>query len=160
MLWEHITWCRTPQLGNLTWGSELSLLWKNLCNIIILQFVGHPPGGMWLDYIVSSLLQPSLLWFLLYVFSYGRSFLVGSSLFLLMVVLQIAMILVCSWEEVSSVSFYSTVLGDLPFVNHLYDTLLKVELLSQSIYMFIYTTFMYMYFICVYLFIFYIHIKS
>ena len=29
--------------GSLTWGSELSLLWENLCNIIIFQFLGHPP---------------------------------------------------------------------------------------------------------------------
>ena len=39
------SWCRTPGLGSLTWGSELSLLWENLCNIIILQFVGCPPRG-------------------------------------------------------------------------------------------------------------------
>ena len=32
-----------PQAGSLTWGLELSLLWKNILNIINLQFVGHPP---------------------------------------------------------------------------------------------------------------------
>ena len=30
-------------LGNLIWGSEVSLLCENLCNIIILQFVGLLP---------------------------------------------------------------------------------------------------------------------
>ena len=71
------SWCRTPGLGSLTWGSELSLLWENLCNIIILQFVGCPPRGMGLDYITSLHI---LLWFLLYIFS-CRSFLIGSGLF-------------------------------------------------------------------------------
>ena len=39
--------CQTPRLGSLMWGSEVSLLWENFCDIIILQFVGHPPrsGG-------------------------------------------------------------------------------------------------------------------
>ena len=32
--------CQTPRLGNLTWGSELSLLWENLCDIIIFQCMG------------------------------------------------------------------------------------------------------------------------
>ena len=38
------SWCRTPGLGNLRWDSELLLLWENLCNIIILQFVNYPLG--------------------------------------------------------------------------------------------------------------------
>ena len=37
--------CQTPRLGSLIWGSELSLLWENLCDVIIFQFVGHPLGG-------------------------------------------------------------------------------------------------------------------
>ena len=37
--------CQTSRLGSLTWGSEVSLLWENLCDTIIFQFVGHPPGG-------------------------------------------------------------------------------------------------------------------
>ena len=36
--------CQAPRLGSLMWGSELSLLWENLCDIIIFQFVGCPPG--------------------------------------------------------------------------------------------------------------------
>ena len=54
---------------------------ENHCNIIILQFVGHPPRVMGLDYIASLPLLPVSLWFVLYVFSYRRSFLVGSVLF-------------------------------------------------------------------------------
>ena len=73
--------CRTPRLGSLMWGSELSLLWENLCNITILQFVGCLPRDMGFDYIASPPLLLVSFWFLLYVFSYRRSFLVGSSLF-------------------------------------------------------------------------------
>ena len=47
----------------------------------------------------------NLLWFLLYFFS-CRSFLVTTALFSSMVVLQIIEIAVCSWEEMSSWSFY------------------------------------------------------
>ena len=59
-------WCQTASLGSLTWGSELSLLWENLCNIIIFQSVGHTHGRweliilqMWHSYrlIVASYLS-------------------------------------------------------------------------------------------------------
>ena len=43
MLWGLLFLVLTPGLRSLTWDSELLLLWQNLCNIIILQFVGHPP---------------------------------------------------------------------------------------------------------------------
>ena len=59
--------------------------------------MGQPPRGMVIDSITSLLLLISV-WFLLYVFSCRRNFLVGWS-FALMVVLQIVVILVCSWEE-------------------------------------------------------------
>ena len=41
--------CQIPRLGRLTWGSEPSVQWENFCGIIILQFVGRPPGcyGIW-----------------------------------------------------------------------------------------------------------------
>ena len=41
--------CRTPRLGNLTWGSEPSLYWVNFCGISVLQFVSHPSSkyGIW-----------------------------------------------------------------------------------------------------------------
>ena len=46
----HSSQCQTPRLGSLMWGSEVSLLWENLCDIIIFQFVCHPPCvyGIWL----------------------------------------------------------------------------------------------------------------
>ena len=34
-----------PGLRSLTWGSGLSLLWENLCYIIILQFEDRPAKG-------------------------------------------------------------------------------------------------------------------
>ena len=49
---------QTHRLESLTWGSELSLLWESLCNIIIIQSVGHPPGHMGFHYITSPLLLP------------------------------------------------------------------------------------------------------
>ena len=72
--------CRTTKLGSPRWGSELSLLEENLCNIIILYFVGCPSRGMGLDYIMSPPLLPVSLCFLLHVFSCRRSFLVDSGL--------------------------------------------------------------------------------
>ena len=37
--------CQTPRLGSLTCGSELSFQWMDFCDIIVLQFVSHPPSG-------------------------------------------------------------------------------------------------------------------
>ena len=72
MLWGFI----------LTWGSVLSRLWENLCNAIILQFVGHSPRAMGLDYVMGLFFVLILSWFLLYVFSCRTlCVLVGSSLF-------------------------------------------------------------------------------
>ena len=45
-----------PILGSLTWGSELSLLWENLCDIIILV-CGSPTWWVW-DLIISRM-EPS-----------------------------------------------------------------------------------------------------
>jgi len=45
-------------LENPTWGSELSFLRESLCNVIILQFVGYPPGGVGLDCTESLPLLP------------------------------------------------------------------------------------------------------
>ena len=72
--------CRAPRLGRLMWDSVISLLLENLCNVIILHFLGHPHGGMELDYSVSPPLLPVSFWFLLYAFT-CRSFLVSSGLF-------------------------------------------------------------------------------
>ena len=35
--------CQISSMGSLTWDSEVSLLWDNLCDIIIFHFVGPPP---------------------------------------------------------------------------------------------------------------------
>ena len=37
--------CQIPTCGSLMWDSELSLLWENLCDIIIFQFVSHLCSG-------------------------------------------------------------------------------------------------------------------
>ena len=36
--------CRIPSLGSQMWSSEPSQQWENFLGIIVLQFVGHPPG--------------------------------------------------------------------------------------------------------------------
>lgn len=43
MLWGLLLLTTTH--GSLLLGLELSLLWENFHNIIVLQFVGHPPEG-------------------------------------------------------------------------------------------------------------------
>lgn len=48
-----------------------------------------------LDYIMTLPLLPVSLWFLLYIFSCRKSFLVGSIFFSLIVILKIVRILVC-----------------------------------------------------------------
>ena len=81
-------WSWTPGMECLMWGSEFSLLWENLCNIIFLQFVAFSSfshtwaggGGMRFDYITSPPLLPISLWYLFYFLS-CRSFLIGSSTF-------------------------------------------------------------------------------
>jgi len=37
--------CWTPRLGSPMWGSELPVLWENLCPVIVPQFQGRPLGG-------------------------------------------------------------------------------------------------------------------
>ena len=38
--------CWIPKLGSLAWGSEPSQQWENFFGIVVvLQFVGHSPGG-------------------------------------------------------------------------------------------------------------------
>ena len=52
--------------GNLPWGSEFSLLWESLLNIIIFQFVGHPWGRYGIAYITKAPLLPSFFFFCLF----------------------------------------------------------------------------------------------
>lgn len=42
MLWGLV---QIPKLQSLVWGSELSILWEKLCNIIILHLVDYPLAG-------------------------------------------------------------------------------------------------------------------
>ena len=46
--------CQTPKVGNLMWGSELPLLWESLCDIVIFQSVGPPPGRSGNAYILTT----------------------------------------------------------------------------------------------------------
>ena len=86
--------CLIPKLGNLTWGSEPSKQQENCFGIIALQFVGHPSigYGIWF-YCDWSLLLSHYSFF--FVFEYGVSFLVGSSVLLSIVVEQLVVII--SW---------------------------------------------------------------
>ena len=95
-----------PRLGSPTWALEPSLVWEKYYIIIILH-CALPTWGVGLDYILSVLsLLPVLLSFLLYVFVYGRPFLYRFWFSPVMAILQKVVILVCSWEEVNSGSFY------------------------------------------------------
>ena len=76
MLWGLLS--PLPRLVNLTWGSELSLLLKNLCDIFILHFV---VGGMGFGYFMGA---PLLLFGCGFFFTFldvEYLFLVASSLF-------------------------------------------------------------------------------
>ena len=72
--------CQTPSLESLMWSSEFSLLWENLCNIIIFQFVGRPPGRYGIGLYHGDALLPCCCGFF-FVFRCRISFLVGLSLF-------------------------------------------------------------------------------
>ena len=76
--------------------------WENFFGIIVLQFVGHPPSGLW-DLILSCS-HPS--YHLTATSSLSSDmvylFLVGSSILLSMVVQQLVVILVLLQEEVSA----------------------------------------------------------
>ena len=78
-------------LGTLT-------LWENLCNIIILQFLGCPPGvGMGFDYITSPPLRTVCGSVFMSLSVEDLRIFPGSyQSFSMMVVLQIVVILVCS----------------------------------------------------------------
>ena len=62
------------------------------------------PRDMGLEYCILA--HPVSLWFLLYISSCGKS-----SSFSLILALEVVIILVCLWEEMSSRSSYSTILA-------------------------------------------------
>ena len=71
-----------PRGWRLQSGTQtLGFLGRTSSIVIILLLVGCPFKGIGLDYVVTLPLLSVSLWFLLYIFSYTRSFLVGSSLF-------------------------------------------------------------------------------
>ena len=75
------------------WGSEPSLQWVDFYGLSVLQFVSHPLGVVGFDFILIAPLLPSHCGFS-FVFGCGVSFLVNSSVFLSMIVQQLAVILV------------------------------------------------------------------
>ena len=92
---------QSTSLGSLTWRSELSLLRKNLCDIIIFQSVDHTQGRweliisqMWHSYhlIVASY----CLWMYNIFWDRFRSF-------LLIVIQQLVVISMFSWDRLSHV---------------------------------------------------------
>ena len=91
--------CRTPRLGRLTWGSEAPLQWVDFCGIIVLHFVSHPPSSYGVWFYCDCALLPSHCGFS-FVFGCGVSFLMSSSVFMLMIVQQLVVILVLSPEGV------------------------------------------------------------
>ena len=48
------SFCWIPRLGSLMWGSEPSQEYENFFGIIVLQSVGHPPGGYGISFIVLA----------------------------------------------------------------------------------------------------------
>ena len=74
--------------------------------VITLLFVVLLAGDMSLDFTMSLPLLLISCWFLLYISSCGKS-----SSFSLILALEVVIILVCLWEEMSSRSSYSTILA-------------------------------------------------
>ena len=72
--------CQILGLGNLIWSSELSLLWKSLCDTVIFQSSSHLPVGYGIAYIMKVPLLPPLCGFF-FDFGCRISFLAVSSLF-------------------------------------------------------------------------------
>ena len=83
-----------------------SVLWEKLCNIIVLQFVGHPLGGYGFDYIVSVPFLPSP-WVSSCLWMYQQSVFFGRfASFLLMAVQHSVVTLVGFYPAVLSSSYY------------------------------------------------------
>ena len=69
------SWCRTPGLVRLMWGLNHSLFARTSAVVIILPFVSCLPWGVGLDHTASPSFLLVSLWFLLYIFSCRKSFL-------------------------------------------------------------------------------------
>ena len=83
-----------PSIGSLMWGSELLILWENFCVIIVFQFVGcsHGMHGIWFYHDCTP--PTILLWLTLCLWMHGI-FLVGPTVFLLMVIQQLVVFWCC-----------------------------------------------------------------
>lgn len=109
------SWCQTA-IRSLMLSSETSLLWGNLCNIIIFQFVGCPPGmsGIRLCVECAPLLSCCGFFFALDV---KCLFLVYAILFCQWLFSSSLWLGVFSWEEVSSgpstLPSYQMILGSI-----------------------------------------------
>ena len=94
---DPLSLCWITRLGSLMWGSEPSQQWENFFAIIVLQFLGCPPGRYGFDFIMTAPLIPS------HCSSFSLDmdiffFSMGSSVLLLMVIQQLVEILVLSQE--------------------------------------------------------------
>ena len=56
---DPLSLCWITRLGSLMWGSEPSQQWENFFAIIVLQFLGCPPGRYGFDFIMTAPLIPS-----------------------------------------------------------------------------------------------------
>ena len=65
---------RTPRLGSLTWGSELSLQWMDFCGISVLQCVSHPPSSYGIWFYCDCTPPTVSLWLLLCLWMWGIFF--------------------------------------------------------------------------------------
>lgn len=65
MLLGFFSQCPGPRLGKLVQGSELLLLWENVCNIIVLQILSVPLWGIGVLLHCYCTLSTISLWFLL-----------------------------------------------------------------------------------------------
>ena len=91
--------CWTPRLGSLMWDSEPSLQWVDFCGISVLQSVSHPRSSYGIRFCCDCA-PPTISLCFSFVLGCGVSFLVSSSVFLLMIAQQLVVILVFSQERV------------------------------------------------------------
>ena len=129
MLWALIFLIQEFQAGEPNQGLRILTIGGELCSTV-LQFVGCLLR-VW-DLIISWL-YPSYLSHCgsFFISSSKKSFLVSS--FSSVVVLQIVVTLVCSWEEVSSGSFYSTSWLLAHFLSLWYITLIRLRKTSLKL---------------------------
>ena len=119
----------SPRLGRLMWGIEPSQKCKNFFGIIVIQFLGHPPGGyrIWFyrDFAPTIFAASPLSLDVVYLFS------VGFNSPLSMAIQQSIEILVFSQEEMraspSTPPSWSVNVQDLPWASEYFIFLLQLE---------------------------------